>query len=35
VKFWHGIVVAVAIVAIAAFLSMTLGIHALFARGTH
>jgi hypothetical protein len=33
VKPWHGIVVAVAIVAIGAFLSMTLGIHNFFRIG--
>jgi hypothetical protein len=35
VKLWHGIVIAVAVIAIAALLSMTLGIHTLFAHGTH
>jgi hypothetical protein len=33
VKLWHGVVVAVAIIAIGALLSMTLGIHNLFGIG--
>jgi hypothetical protein len=34
-KLWHGVVAAVAIIAIAGLLSLTIGVNVFFPHGTH